>query len=110
LPGKTHPPLHGILKLEVSMSKDHLTDRFERLRRLQQHAFENAPSVRAIFERANMTPDALRGIDDLTRLPVTTKDELLSLQREQPPFGGFLAADASAIKRVFVSPGPLYEP
>ncbi|WP_257503446.1 phenylacetate--CoA ligase family protein [Alcaligenes aquatilis] len=92
------------------MSKDHLTDRFERLRRLQQHAFENAPSIRAIFERANMTPDALHGIDDLTRLPVTTKDKLLSLQREQPPFGGFLAADASAIKRVFVSPGPLYEP
>src|SRR5690606_14576587 len=48
--------------------------------------------------------------DDLARLPVTSKDMLLAMQRENPPFGGFLAADEAAIKRIFVSPGPIHEP
>ncbi len=85
-------------------------ERFEVLRRAQQAAYVRAPAIRAIYERAGMTPQALRHADDLARLPVTSKDALLALQREAPPFGGFLAAEPSAIRRVFVSPGPIYEP
>jgi phenylacetate-CoA ligase len=45
----------------------------------------------------------------LDRLPILSKDELLELQHDQPPFGGMLADDAE-VRRVFQSPGPLYEP
>ncbi|NIR36048.1 MAG: phenylacetate--CoA ligase, partial [Actinobacteria bacterium] len=34
---------------------------------------------------------------------------LLDLQRESPPFAGLVAADAP-VRRVFQSPGPIYEP
>ena len=35
---------------------------------------------------------------------------MLEKQRLSPPFGGFLAADDASIRRIFVSPGPVYEP
>jgi phenylacetate-CoA ligase len=46
----------------------------------------------------------------LARLPPTRKSELIELQRRDPPFGGFAAVPISALRRVFVSPGPIYEP
>lgn len=46
----------------------------------------------------------------LARLPVTRKADLVSLQREAPPLGGLAAIGLGASARLFVSPGPLYEP
>jgi phenylacetate-CoA ligase len=46
----------------------------------------------------------------LAGLPLTRKSELIALQRRDPPFGGFAAVPLSALRRVFVSPGPIYEP
>ncbi len=59
----------------------------------------------AAFEPAAITTRAA-----LARLPVTRKSELLELQRAQPPFGGFAAVRWGEARRVFASPGPLYEP
>jgi phenylacetate-CoA ligase len=88
----------------------HPNERFKTLRRVQENACKRAPAIRAIYERAGITPQSLGHADDLARLPVTSKDALLALQRQAPPFGGFLAAAISDIRRVFVSPGPIYEP
>lgn len=85
-------------------------DRFETLRASQQCAYERAPAIRAVYALAQMTPQDLQGPDDLARLAVTSKDVLLEKQRQSPPFGGFLAADEASIRRIFVSPGPVYEP
>ncbi len=48
--------------------------------------------------------------DALARLPVLRKAELMEMQRAEPPFGGF--ADPSHLKgsRVYMSPGPIWEP
>ena len=46
----------------------------------------------------------------LARLPVTRKSELLELQRTVKPFGGLNATPASGLARIFMSPGPIYEP
>ncbi len=45
----------------------------------------------------------------LDRVPVLPKDDLGALQAADPPFGGLLAPQAP-LRRVFQSPGPLYEP
>jgi len=55
----------------------------------------------------------LGGIDSreaLATLPVLRKPELMQFQAANPPFGGF--ADPRALKhgRVFLSPGPIWEP
>lgn len=75
-----------------------------------QHAYERAPAVRELLDGAGVPPDEIRGIDDLARLPVTSKERLLDLQRQSPPFGGFLAVDPSELRHIFVSPGPIYDP
>ena len=77
-------------------------DRFEALRAALQIAYDRAPAIRAVYEFAMMTPQDLKGPDDLARLAVTSKDMLLAKQRESPPFGGFLAVDETAIRRLFV--------
>jgi phenylacetate-CoA ligase len=71
-----------------------------------------AASVPALAERVRavgMQPEDLTDVASLDRLPVLGKDELIDLQAKDPPFGGLLAPGA-AIRRVFQSPGPIYEP
>ncbi len=50
---------------------------------------------------------ALKGLDELTGLPVLRKSELSQRQSQTPPFGGIQTHN---ITRVFQSPGPIYEP
>jgi phenylacetate-CoA ligase len=73
-------------------------------------AAERAPGLKARFSAAGFDPSAVAGLDDLSRLPVLKKEELLALQRADPPFGGFLAADPDSLARIYVSPGPIFEP
>lgn len=58
---------------------------------------------------AGLGPDDVAATDGLARLPVITKDELRELQLADPPFGGLLS-DGEHPRRVFQSPGPIYEP
>jgi phenylacetate-CoA ligase len=46
----------------------------------------------------------------LAKLPVLRKSELSVLQAKTPPFGGFAAAAASDLSRIFMSPGPIFDP
>jgi len=46
----------------------------------------------------------------LEKLPVLRKSELMAAQAANPPFGGFVKESALAGTRVFMSPGPVWEP
>lgn len=46
----------------------------------------------------------------LARIPVLRKSDLMELQAANPPFGGFADVSTLSGSRVFVSPGPLWEP
>jgi phenylacetate-CoA ligase len=60
---------------------------------------------------ADVDPDSVTSREALATLPVTRKSELLELQKAARPFGGFSAVGwGAACRRVFASPGPLYEP
>ena len=84
--------------------------RFTVLQQIQRAAHQLAPAMREMFERAGLAPADLKTVDDLSRLPVFKKESLVELQRQRPPFGGFLAAKDEEIVRIFVSPGPINEP
>ena len=62
----------------------------------------------ARLRAAGLEPSDLTDVAALDRVPVLGKDELLSLQAADPPFGGLLAPGARP-RRIFQSPGPLYE-
>ena len=73
-------------------------------------AAEKAPGLKSRFTAAGFDPAAVTSVADLSRLPVMKKEELLKIQRENPPFGGFLASDLKDVGRIYVSPGPIFEP
>lgn len=74
------------------------------------HLASNAPGFARRLKNANLDPDSIRSADDLKALPVVRKEELVELQAADPPFGGFLACDPGDLKRIFQSPGPIYDP
>lgn len=46
----------------------------------------------------------------LRSLPVLRKSALMTAQQANPPFGGFVREDALPGTRIFMSPGPVWEP
>jgi phenylacetate-CoA ligase len=74
------------------------------------HAYRNAPTARAMMEQAGVQPADVRVMKDLQRLPIVRKTDLIEWQKRNPPYGGFLAIPPGGVERVFISPGPIYEP
>ncbi|NMG43913.1 AMP-binding protein [Aromatoleum toluvorans] len=73
------------------------------------HAQANAPAFAALLE--GVDPATVTSREALARLPVTRKSELVERQKASRPFGGFAATKwGPTCRRVFASPGPLYEP
>jgi phenylacetate-CoA ligase len=46
----------------------------------------------------------------LAQLPVTRKSDLKTLQQGDPPFGGLNATPVRRLSRLFMSPGPIFDP
>jgi phenylacetate-CoA ligase len=74
------------------------------------YAYENAPGYKKFLEERGVDPGALKNIDDFSKLPVLKKNMMPELHKANPPFGGFLAAPVDKLKRIYVSPGPIYDP
>src|SRR5512142_1228716 len=102
----------GILdaRLETLPEAERRADLGARLAATVRHAFPGAPRVRRTLEAAGVDPASIRGLDDLARLPVTRKDDLPRLQAEEPPFGGLAGVPVERLARMFMSPGPIFDP
>jgi phenylacetate-CoA ligase len=59
---------------------------------------------------AEVDTDAICTRAALAALPLTRKSELGAIQTEHPPFGGLTTLPAGRLARIFVSPGPIYDP
>ena len=59
---------------------------------------------------AGVDPATITTRAALARLPVVRKSELAELQKQSRPFGGLAAAQWGSARRVFASPGSIYEP
>lgn len=81
-----------------------------RLRAALAAAYAGAPAMRARMDACGLQPDRVREVADLAPLPVLRKDVLPQLHAEAPVFGGLLAAPIGSLRRIFVSPGPIYDP
>lgn len=82
----------------------------ERIRELIAHAYAKAPAIKTLLDEAGVSPADIQSAADLTRLPVTSKDRLVEIHAANPPFGGFLAVDPDDLPRIYISPGPIYDP
>jgi phenylacetate-CoA ligase len=87
---------------------EHEAASFARLRALLAAAAPHAPALARQLEGVDIA--ALRSPDDLARVPVLRKSELVAMQKSRPPFGGLAAVAPGRLKRMMASPGPIFEP
>lgn len=73
-----------------------------------QSAVKNAPGLAAHLHGHDLAKVNSR--EELAALPVLRKPALMEAQAKSPPFGGFANMAALAGNRVFLSPGPIWEP
>jgi phenylacetate-CoA ligase len=81
---------------------------FAALRGLLAAAKDRAAGLAA--QLGTIAPETIDSRAALARLPVVRKSDLKAMQQAAPPFAGLAAAPLAAMRRVLVSPGPLYEP
>lgn len=72
------------------------------------HAKANAPGFARILTEVD--PNEIKSRKSLARLPVTRKSDLQALQKAEPPLGGLNATPVEKLAKLFVSPGPIYDP
>ncbi len=82
----------------------------QRIREQIAHAYANAPAIKNIMDAAGVAPVDIQSAADLPKIPMTSKDSLVKIHEENPPFGGFLAVDPDTLPRIYISPGPIYDP
>jgi len=87
-----------------------LREQIAGVRDLMGGPWQAAPGFVRRLEAAGLTPEELRDPDDLPRFPILRKSDLPKIQAADPPFGGLLAVPVERLKRLFASPGPIYEP
>jgi len=75
---------------------------------LLAHAKAKAPGLAKHL--AGIEPGSVTSRAALARLPVLRKSELIERQKAMPPFGGLAAVEPGALARLFMSPGPIFEP
>ena len=94
--------------LETRDPAERERDLFARLPRQLALARERTPHYAALLKDVDVAQVASRAA--LAKLPVTRKSDLNALQRARLPFGGLNATPASGVARIFMSPGPIYDP
>ena len=72
------------------------------------HAQAHAPAYTALLR--DIDPASITSRAALAKLPVVRKSELIERQKRAPPFGGLAAVKPGELARVFMSPGPIYDP
>jgi len=100
-----------------------MADLYDSLESRDPSAREQAllSALPALITRAMQAPgwaDILRGviagdINDraaLAQIPVTRKSALKDLQQAIPPFGGLNTTPTAQLSRIFMSPGPIFDP
>lgn len=84
-----------------TMSREELEAlQLERLQALVKRVYEKIPFYKKSFDKAGVSPDDIKSLDDLTKFPFTVKQDM----RDAYPFGLF-AVPNSKVSRIHCSSG-----
>jgi phenylacetate-CoA ligase len=96
--------------LETMLHKKRIEYHSQKLRGIVQYAYKNSQAFKNKMDSAGLKPKDIQTIKDLEKIPITKTTELMELQKKNPPFGGFEGVPITEMRRIFISPGPIYEP
>jgi len=94
--------------LETRSSDERSAAQLAALRAQLTHVTQNTSAYASAFRGIDV--ESIADFESFAQLPLTRKSELIALQREQRPFGGYTAHSGSQASHIFASPGPIYEP
>ncbi|KTB48450.1 phenylacetate--CoA ligase family protein [Dehalogenimonas alkenigignens] len=97
-------------KLESMTASERQAYLDARLVKAVARAYRGAPGAREMLNQAGVKPSQIKTAADLEKLPITRKTDLIEKQKQNPPYGGYYIGQLEEIERVFISPGPVYEP
>ena len=98
---RLHAPATDELDPEERMSRDEIQSlQLTRLQHTVRHAYANVPLYTRKFDEVGVHPDDIRTLDDVNKLPFTTKEDL----RVSYPFGMF-AVPMDQVARIHTSSG-----
>ena len=80
------------------------------LKDLLSYASRYSEDVKKRFDRTQFDVDKFKSLADLKHIPILKKKELIFLQSMGPRLGGLLTKDVGELKRIFLSPGPIFDP
>jgi len=75
-----------------------------------KYAYENTQGYKRFIDNAGFDPNSVKTIDNFAKVPVLKKNRMPEFHHNDLPFGGFLAVPVESLKRIYVSPGPIYDP
>ena len=99
------PPMHPISAMDFLPLQRLREVQFVRLKAMVQRAYDRVPLFRRRMDERKLTPADLKTLDDIVKLPFTTKTDL----RDTYPFGLF-ASPLSEVARFHASSGTTGKP
>lgn len=89
-----------------TMPRDKLLEyQLDLFRKQMAYVYERAPFYRKKFDDAGVRPEHIKKLDDVRKVPFTTKEELRKSQENYPPYGDFLCIPPEEGVRVFQTTG-----
>jgi phenylacetate-CoA ligase len=94
---------------ETRTVEERIKDQDGLLARMIRMGYEKSRGLKRMLDVLGIDPRTINSREDLTVLPVISRERLIEMEMAEPPYGG-LADEKAVVDRIFISPGPVYEP
>jgi phenylacetate-coenzyme A ligase PaaK-like adenylate-forming protein len=94
---------------EIRSIEERRNDQAGELAAMMRLAVKKSSILRGQIEAIGIKPTKKNAFEVLKRLPVISREKIVQMQIDNPPYAGLRNPDAE-IDRIFTSPGPVYEP
>lgn len=91
-----HPIGDDFVQFATAISREELRERQDRLFRRALERAWRTPFYRRLWGKAGIEPGDVKGLDDIGKLPVFDKSDLMESIAEHPPFGDFAGFEGYA--------------
>ena len=96
-------------KKESWTNKERKIRQDESLSSMVKLGYKKSRRLKTILDQNKINPKNIKTREDLEKLPVTSREKLVDMEMQEPPYAG-LENPTIQIDRIFTSPGPVYEP
>jgi len=93
---------------ECSYVEERMERQFRQFKQDLEFAYNNCEYYKNLFGE-DFNIDDIKSYDDIVKIPKTNKSNIVNIHKSKYPFGGMLAKGAK-LKRIYISPGPIYDP